>query len=1106
MPVVIDVAGNGFRMTGDAGGDAAGGSARSAGDINGDGYEDIIVGARKGDDGGTDAGEAYVVFGKAAGFADVDFGALSPTNGFKISGTAGDEVGYSVASAGDFNGDGFDDLIIGAPFDAYGAAGGGGAYIVFGKASGFTNISLSGLPPAGWLRIEGDTSPGREGASVASAGDLNNDGFDDVVIGAWRNGTGGTETGKAYVVFGRSANPGTIDLGSLPATSGFAIFGADPGGEAGFSVASAGDFNGDGIDDLIVGAPLGDDGGSLSGQAYVIFGKSGSFTDVNLASLGAGGFIIKGASTQDVTGYSVDSAGDVNGDGFGDLIIGAPLDSDVQAYVIFGKGSGFGTIDLSSLGSAGFTIKGISAGDRAGNSVASAGDVNGDGFDDLIIGAPYADDETLPDGGENAGEAYVIFGKAGGFGSVDVSDLAADVGFILRGGATGDLLGASVAAGDVNGDGFDDLIIGAPLNDSGGYDAGSVSVLLNQTPPGSVSRVGSLIGQTIRGGAFDDTLDGREGDDVLIAAGGNDILIGGQGDDRLDGGSGRDVLIGGVGGDIYVIGDLLDTILEFDGEGADSVQSSVNHTLAANVENLLLTGVNAINGTGNILVNVLTGNAAANRLDGGAGADTMNGAGGNDTYIVDNIADKPSETAGGGTDTVQSSVTFTLGVNVENLTLTGTAAINGTGNTLNNALTGNSANNVLNGVAGSDTMRGGLGNDTYLVDTIGDTTLELVGEGTDTVQSAFNWTLASNIENLTLTGTAAANGAGNTLANILTGNGANNLLNGLGGSDTMRGGDGNDTYVVDSLGELVIETSATGGTDTVQSSVPFTLGANVENLIITGSVPTNGTGNTLNNVLTGNIASNVLNGGAGADTMRGGDGNDSYVVDNLGDQVVETSAAGGVDEVFSTVTFTLGANVEKLSLSGSAAVKGTGNSLANTLIGNSAGNVLDGSTGADTLVGSGGADTFSFSTTLGATNIDQINDMTPGVDKIQLNNSVFVGLATGPLPSSAFRTGSAAADFSDRIIYNSGTGALLFDRDGLGGAAAVQFATLATGLALGAGDFTVTGPASGQAPAAFAAEPEVEAIPGFAGWIGTGVHHSNPAVQLALASQDLFLA
>src|SRR3569623_905979 len=212
---------------------------------------------------------------------------------------------------------------------------------------------------------------------------------------------------------------------------------------------------------------------------------------------------------------------------------------------------------------------------------------------------------------------------------------------------------------------------------------------------------------------------------------------------------------------------------------------------------------------------IITGNSADNVLDGGLGADTLVGGAGNDTYIVDNAGDVVTENANEGTDTVQASVTYTLGPNVENLSLTGTAAINGTGNSLNNVLTGNGADNVLDGAAGADTLIGGDGNDTYVVDNSGDEVTENANEGSDTVQSRIEYKLSENKQNLVLTGTSAINGSGNALDNIITGNSADNILDGGTGNDTMNGGAGNDTYIVDNSGDAVTE-NANEGTDTVQ--------------------------------------------------------------------------------------------------------------------------------------------------------------------------------------------------------------------------------------------------------------------------------------------------
>ena len=364
----------------------------------------------------------------------------------------------------------------------------------------------------------------------------------------------------------------------------------------------------------------------------------------------------------------------------------------------------------------------------------------------------------------------------------------------------------------------------------------------------------------LHGGMGNDFLTGENGiytvggNDQLFGEEGNDTLSGGGGNDLLDGGTGVDIMAGGLGDDTYIVGEIGDTVTENANEGTDLVSSSISYVLGANVENLTLTGTTAINGTGNSLNNILFGNLATNVLDGAAGADSMSGGQGDDTYVVDNAGDMIAETANEGLDTVQSGITYTLGANVENLTLTGSSAINGMGNALDNILIGNSAANVLTG---------GAGNDTYVIGA-GDSIVEVAGGGTDTVHSALTYTLGSNLENLTLIGSSAVNGTGNSLANILTGNSAANVLS---------GGTGNDTYVV-GAGDTISEFN-NGGTDTVQSSVTWTLGSNLENLTLTGLLATNGMGNSANNVMTGNSAANVLSGATGNDTLRGGLGNDT---------------------------------------------------------------------------------------------------------------------------------------------------------------------------------------------------------------------------------------
>jgi Ca2+-binding RTX toxin-like protein len=400
----------------------------------------------------------------------------------------------------------------------------------------------------------------------------------------------------------------------------------------------------------------------------------------------------------------------------------------------------------------------------------------------------------------------------------------------------------------------------------------------------AVDRKLALSDDFLVGTVGNDTLDGGQGNDTLLGMDGNDVLIGDGGNDLLDGGMGADQLHGGQGNDTYVV-DAQDTVVEWADAGVDTVMSASTYTLGDNVENLTLIGLANANGTGNALRNTLTGNDANNVLDGGAGADALAGGLGDDTYVVDDLGDVVTELAGAGVDTVVSGLSYTLGSELENLTLTGSASINGTGNALNNVLLGNAGANTLDGGAGGDLMAGGAGNDVYLVDALGDNIIENAAEGSDTVRSLVSLTLGNNVENLTLLGASGLTGTGNTLNNVLTGNNANNVLTGNAGddwldgglgNDTLVGGLGNDTYVVNASGDVV--TDAYGeGIDTVLSSVTRSLGSNTENLTLTGTAHLNGTGNSLNNVLTGNAGNNQLSASSGADTLDGGAGTDMLI-------------------------------------------------------------------------------------------------------------------------------------------------------------------------------------------------------------------------------------
>jgi len=374
------------------------------------------------------------------------------------------------------------------------------------------------------------------------------------------------------------------------------------------------------------------------------------------------------------------------------------------------------------------------------------------------------------------------------------------------------------------------------------------------------------------------------------------------------------------------------------------------------------------------------------------------------------------------------------------------------------SISGGGGNDTISGGAGIDFLDGGDGNDTldFAFATSG-VTINLADEGAygDTYIGFENVSGSGFAD--TLRGDGGANAlSGQAGADKLYGLAGNDTLDGGRGADRMEGGEGADTYYVDNAGDVVIEANVTG-VDTVNASVTFSLaGQYVENLVLTGLGDINGTGNSLANRLTGNAGANDLDGAAGADTMTGGLGDDDYYVDNVGDRVVETQNQG-LDRVYSSVTFSLaGQHVERLALTGSASINGTGNSLDNRLVGNAGANVLDGGGGNDRIAGGAGADTFAFTTALKASNVDTITDFVATDDTIRLENGVFVGLAAGALAAGAFYAGAAAHDSDDRIIYDQASGSLFFDRDGTGGAyAAVRFAILENHAAVTAADFVV---------------------------------------------------
>jgi len=425
-------------------------SVAIAGDVNRDGFDDLLVGAPTNDLGGSDAGAAYLYYGpldKTTAQSDSDATFL---------GEVGlDRAGFSVAGAGDVNGDGYDDLLIGAPFQDAGGADAGAVYLIYGPVVGTRNLSRADV------KLIGENAVDRAGQSVAAAGDVNGDGIDDLVIGSGSNDAGGVDAGAAYIVYGPVTGP-TLDL----SLADVKLVGEAAGDGVGISVAGAGDVNGDGNDDVIVGAPGEDSTAFDAGAAYVVYGGSSGVIDLSAADVK-----LQGEAASDSAGTAVASAGDLNGDGRADVLVGAPgadgpgTDNGV-VYVIVDPAAGTGSVTDAVA-----RFEGEGSSNRLGSSVASAGDVNGDGDLDFAVGARMYSTPTVG----LAGAAYIIYGPVSG--TLDMTN-AFDIRVV--GTAFLALMGTSLSSGDLNGDGFADVAIGAPLDAAATAFAGAVYTILGR--------------------------------------------------------------------------------------------------------------------------------------------------------------------------------------------------------------------------------------------------------------------------------------------------------------------------------------------------------------------------------------------------------------------------------------------------------------------------------------------------------------------------------------------------------------------------------------------------------------------------------------------------
>lgn len=547
----------GFRIDGTELAGEAGMRVADGGDVNGDGLDDIVIATTEAAGG---MGQVWVVFGKDDGATvDLDDVALG-MGGFTITNDAtGEDFGISIDGGGDVNGDGLDDVIIGAP----GSGNAGQAYVVHGKADG-AEVTVADLEAGtGGFVLNGQVVGDDAGTAVAMVGDINGDGYDDVAVGAPFAGTV-PDSGRTYIVHGRTETDSLALSDILGGMGGFVANGEGVDDQSGTAIDGGHDVNGDGLDDIVIGAEQADPNGGNSGAAYVVFGKT-TGSQVNLVNPGSAGFAINGIAGLDVAGSDVSMPGDVNGDGRADVLVGASgAEDDVifqgQAYVVFGK-TDTEEVELSDVlaGDGGYGLDGEAGGNFLGLVTGGASDVDGDGFADLLFGCANADFA-----GPNAGRAYVVFGKSNGV-RVEMANVSLGNGGIAFDGEEGvDTLGTAIAGGgDIDGDGLGDFIIGAPGSDAVMAESGSVYVVFGAGWRGHVDYVGTSGGDTYVGAPSGDGIVAGQGDDMIGGGGGSDVLYTGAGADTIELTSGQFFRInGGAGQDSLVITDA-DIVLNF---------------------------------------------------------------------------------------------------------------------------------------------------------------------------------------------------------------------------------------------------------------------------------------------------------------------------------------------------------------------------------------------------------------------------------------------------------------------------------------------------------------------------------------------------------------